>query len=258
MKKPLLSLVLAIFLGAAAPVWAGAQAPIEQQIASQFPLTKATADRTDIVTAGAVMDLKKDGLLMYATDARTKAQLVYRDGHIQASTSTKMTSFSVFGHTGADIVHRTFVAGEKVWLIDVQMPGDGVVLQLLSDPIADVRYTAFLKIPFPKGGSLPADQVIAQIGQVLSPEGGNAAPPAQVAGTPPTPAAPPLAPIAPPPPPPDQPAAPPQAREKGQTKNQVWAAFGAPVRVVKRGPKEIDFYKDMKVTFVNNKVTDVE
>ena len=34
--------------------------------------------------------------------------------------------------------------------------------------------------------------------------------------------------------------------------------FGAPTKIVKLGTKEIDYYPDMKVTFVNNKVTDVQ
>jgi len=65
-------------------------------------------------------------------------------------------------------------------------------------------------------------------------------------------------PIAPPPPPPDEPAAAPPTISLGQTKDQVKAAFGTPDRVVKLGTKEIEYFKDMKVTFVNGKVTDVQ
>ena len=36
------------------------------------------------------------------------------------------------------------------------------------------------------------------------------------------------------------------------------ANFGAPTKIVKLGTNEIDYYPDMKVTFVNNKVTDVQ
>jgi ATP:corrinoid adenosyltransferase len=44
----------------------------------------------------------------------------------------------------------------------------------------------------------------------------------------------------------------------GQTKDQVTAAFGQPVRLAKLGAKEIFYYKDMKVTFTNGKVSNVE
>jgi hypothetical protein len=65
----------------------------------------------------------------------------------------------------------------------------------------------------------------------------------------------PLPEIAPPPPPPD---APPPTIALGQTKDRVTAAFGQPVRIAKLGVKEIFYYKDMKVTFTNGKVSNVE
>jgi ATP:corrinoid adenosyltransferase len=61
--------------------------------------------------------------------------------------------------------------------------------------------------------------------------------------------------IAPPPPPPD---APPPTIALGQTRGQVTAAFGQPTRIAKLGVKEIFYYKDMKVTFSNGKVSNVE
>jgi len=44
----------------------------------------------------------------------------------------------------------------------------------------------------------------------------------------------------------------------GQTRDQVKSALGEPTRVVNLGPKTIYFYKDMKVTFVNGKVSNIE
>jgi cytochrome c553 len=61
--------------------------------------------------------------------------------------------------------------------------------------------------------------------------------------------------IAPPPPPADSP---PPTIALGQTMDQVTTAFGAPLKVAKLGAKTIFYYKDMKVTFTNGKVTDVE
>jgi hypothetical protein len=65
----------------------------------------------------------------------------------------------------------------------------------------------------------------------------------------------PLQAIAPPPPPTD---APPPTIAVGQTKDQVTAAFGQPVKAAKIGAKDIFYYKDMKVTFMNGKVSNVE
>jgi hypothetical protein len=38
----------------------------------------------------------------------------------------------------------------------------------------------------------------------------------------------------------------------------VVANFGQPGKIAKIGPKEIYYYPDLKVTFVNGKVTDVQ
>jgi hypothetical protein len=43
----------------------------------------------------------------------------------------------------------------------------------------------------------------------------------------------------------------------GQTRDQVIAVFGVPTKIVQLGKKEIDYFPDMKVTFVGNKVIDV-
>ena len=69
-------------------------------------------------------------------------------------------------------------------------------------------------------------------------------------------------PMAEPPPPPLPPSAepqtPPKTIEVGQTIEQVVAALGQPAKIVKLGTKELYFYKDLKITFVNGKVSDVE
>jgi hypothetical protein len=61
--------------------------------------------------------------------------------------------------------------------------------------------------------------------------------------------------IAPPPPPPDTP---PSTIALGQTMDQVTTGFGQPLKVAKLGATVIFYYKDMKVTFTNGKVSNVE
>ena len=58
--------------------------------------------------------------------------------------------------------------------------------------------------------------------------------------------------------PPPQPQAEPQTIEKGQTTDQVQSALGKPDKIVNLGSKQIYVYKDLKVTFVNGKVSDVQ
>jgi hypothetical protein len=55
-----------------------------------------------------------------------------------------------------------------------------------------------------------------------------------------------------------QPPPPPASVQLGQTPDQVIAALGQPDKIVTLGTKQIYVYKDLKVTFVNGKVTDAQ
>jgi hypothetical protein len=253
------SRTLALAFAISAASFSVAQTPIDQAITAKYPLTKATADRSDIVTAGTVFTLKKDGLLTFGRDANTKSTVIFKDGKFGASGMTKMSSFSFAGHGNTTVTKRTFVAGEKLFLIDEKTGDDGVILTLLSDAIQDVRYMAFVKFPFTKGAAPAPDVILGQIAQAMSTDdGGGSAAAAPASSAPAAPPAAPMAAIPPPPPPPDAPAAAPATLDKGMTKDQVVAGFGAPVKVVKMGTKEIDYYKDMKVTYTAGKVSNVE
>jgi len=54
------------------------------------------------------------------------------------------------------------------------------------------------------------------------------------------------------------PAPEPQTIEKGQTTDQVQGSLGKPDKIVNLGTKQIWVYKDLKVTFLNGKVSDVQ
>jgi hypothetical protein len=246
-------------------------ASIQQKLESDFAVSKAAADNSDIVTAGAVLVLKKDGLLMSATTGGSAASNTYRDGKISQGMwkIAKMPGFgSLVGHsgTGATVATRTFVAGEKFWVTKITVHDDSVVFDLLSDPFSDVRYYSTLKFPFAKGALPSPDQANSTVSEVLKVQSDDPAAadnkgakgdkqpaPAEAAAPPP-----PMAPIAPPPPPADTPPPAPKTIALKQTKDEVLANFGPPTKIVKLGTKEIDYYPDMKVTFVNNKVTDVQ
>jgi len=265
---PVVALLLACLASAQTP---STPASIQQKLESDYTVSKAAADHSDIVTAGAVLVLKKDGLLMSATTTSSAAQNTYKDGKISQGMwkVAKMPGFgTLMGHsgTGATVTTRTFVAGEKFWVTKITVHDDGVVLELLSDPISDVRYYSTLKFPFVKGALPTPEQADTSVAEVLTVQpddnaaadnkGGKKAPadaaPAEAAAPSP------MAPIAPPPPPVDTPPPAPKTIALKQTKDEVLANFGPPTKVVKLGTKEIDYYPDMKVTFVNNKVTDVQ
>ena len=149
-------------------------------------------------------------------------------------------------------MQRTFVTGEKFWVTNVDVKDDGVVFRFFSDPINDVRYFGELKFPFPKGQTPPADELMNNIAEVLTVENSDNTVAGTATGETPPP------PIPPPPPPPDTPPAPTKTVALGQTKDQVVATFGQPQKAATVGAKEIYYYPDMKVTFVNGKVADVD
>lgn len=249
----------------------GTKLPIQQAIEKKYAVSKPTADRKDIVTGGAVIDLTKDNLLMYGTDASVTSNVTYKGGKFESSGISKFQNFNnrfakLPGGSGGSS-NRTFVAGEKFFLIGVDVKDDGAVLEFLSDPISDLRYKVFVKYPFPAKGTIPApDVVLAEIAETIKAEpmdnqqgGGDQG--AQQQQAPAAPAGPPPAPMAaipPPPPPTDAPAAAPQSISLGQTKDQVVAIMGQPTKVANVGTKEIDTYPDLKVTYVKGKVTDVQ
>jgi hypothetical protein len=350
-------IAMSLMLGLMLSAQSGDPAVLQQRLSAQFKLTTTTADRTDIVAAGDVVEIRKPGLLMYDVSSPMPPSNTYKNGRISQGWSgfgkdMLITMRSSEGTTANDYQHRPFVAGEKCWVTAITVQSDGVLFQLYSDPYSDVRYYANLKVPFPdKKVVPPVDaflQTIAEVvrgvpqdnqsgsGQTAAPgnvgaggdpassvsgryirtdknsdfiqigsagtfllfQGGKAHPgnyridgdslvlsgpllpvtqkchligdtltdPAGIvwkkqgevgvasvpAGTS-SPSG--LEDIAPPAPPAD---APPPTIALGQTKAQVTAGFGQPVRVAKLGVKEIYYYKDMKVTFTNGKVSNVE
>jgi hypothetical protein len=240
------------------PVTGDWRAAIQQRIEADYPLTQPTGDKTDIVTAGAVIVLKKNSLVMHQATAPLSNANTYKGGKLSAG------FFGTLCKNAQDGSCRTFVKGEKFWLVEVDVKEDGLILQFLSDALPDTRYSGSLKFPFAKGSQPTPDEMAAVVAEVIGTDAASqpqpaAAPAAQAPpAPPPAPVDPPPAPIAPPPPPPDQPAAPPPTVSLGQTKDEVIAAFGQPQKVVNLGTKQMLFFKDLKVTLVNGKVTDVQ
>jgi hypothetical protein len=262
---------------------------IQAKLVSQVKVTKATADRSDIVTAGDVVVLQKDGLMMCSSYSSYAFSNTYSGGVLAANYNNRAKDAAksfIKGHLpfggGGSVtdaanngcLSRKFVAGEKFWITGIAAQKDGILVSVYSDPYPDpqgnqVRYYGEVKFPFLKGTVPPPDDFSKTFSELITvqppddsskdgqtDQGGQAA---QGPGATPAPASGPApAPIAaiPPPPPPSD--APPPTIAMGQTKDQVTAGFGQPVRVAKLGAKEIFYYKDMKVTFTNGKVSNVE
>jgi hypothetical protein len=222
------------------------KADIQSKLASQFILTKTTADRSDIVTPGSILALKKDGLIMFRLDVRVPSTTTYKDGKLAMGFGDAMATTMALGsnQTSSTVPQRKFVAGEKFWIVAYSVTDKQVILQVYSDPINDVRYYGQIKFPFPKHNIPSADDVMKTIAEVVDvqPPDNSAANGASPANQPE----------------PTADAAPPKTIALGQTKDEVIAALGQPQKLVNLGAKEIYIYPDMKVTFQNGKVADVQ
>jgi hypothetical protein len=239
----------------------GTKLPIQQAIEARYVLSKPTADHKDLVEPGVVVDLLKDDLLMSSVALPGVANSTYKDGHFEASGLSRFNNHFAKLSSVTASNNRTFVAGEKFWLIGVEVRNEGAVLEFLSDEIQGIRYRAYVKYPFAKGEIPAPDHVIEQINESIKAEPINTAgdqSAQQMVAAPP--AAPPaaMAAIPPPPAPTDMPPATPKTISLGQTKDEVAANFGVPTKIVTLATKEIDYYPDMKVTFVKGKVADVQ
>ena len=243
-------LALGVALACVAPALRGqdSRPEIQKRLSAEFKRTKMTADRSDIATAGSVLDLHKDGLTMASTEAIAPPTNTYKNGAISFGFGANMAwgiALAPANQQTTTIAQRKFVTGEKFWVTDYSVKPDGVVFQLYSDPYNDVRYYCQLKFPFAKNVAPPADEVMKTIEEVITAEADaqeaapadNAAPPQQAAA---------------------QPSAPPKTIALGQTTDQVVEILGQPQKIVNLGAKQMYFYPDMKVIFTNGKVTDVQ
>jgi hypothetical protein len=257
------------------------QPSLEKQLESKYALTTPTADNTAIVTMGSTLILQKRGLSAGAAGSHVPTQNTYKDGQIRTGAATAVRRFGALAGyipgganaataAAAAGAGRDFVNGEKVFVtrIDLDRGKDAIVFNLISDAYDTGRYLASLKFEFPKGtvgkGDFARIQPLIDEVFQIAPDENAAAPPAGPAPTQAAPAPvaiappqPPLPDIPPPPPPPADPP-PTQSIGVGQTIDQVVAAMGKPKSIVDLGAKKIYVYPDIKVTFVNGKMTAAE
>jgi hypothetical protein len=231
-------------------------ASLEAQLKAQYRVTKIGLDSGGIaiVDAGTVFVIQKGGILGVPPNNPTLGPAIYKDGELHPpSPGVRM----FLGNNT-----RFLQVGEKVYVVklDVNSKGDKVTLTILEcDSCNGVNEQSSFKsqviFQYPKGALLSADpgQVEDTIGQILAIDNGSGggqqdqnsqaqqsqsdqqAQPQQQA-------------------PPHEP----QTIQLGQTTDQVQAILGQPDKIVNLGAKQIYIYKDLKVTFVNGKVTDAQ
>lgn len=151
----------------------GQNGELQKRLKDQFSLTKVSADRNDIVAAGVVVVLQKEGMMMYSTASPVAPLNTYKNGKISQGMGgfrrDLAGSLLTPGNgTTSDYPKRRFVTGEKLWITYLAVQKNAVIVQLFSDPLNDVRYYGDLRFAFDKSSISATDEVLATIAEVLT------------------------------------------------------------------------------------------
>jgi hypothetical protein len=261
-------LVIALIVVGITPCLVAAQGvSLEDQLKAQYKLVKMGSDTSGyaVVDAGTLLAIQKGGILGVPYSDTAILSTKYQGGTVH-SPNTLLSKGLGFGmkRFGKEQTTHLFQAGDKVYPsnIQVNLAKDNVAMGIVAcdscnktDP--PTYNKAQVIFQFPKGSLAKANasEVEDTIGQLLSisddaqdqgqqgdqggqnqqanNQGGGQG---QQQGPPPEP----------------------QQIEKGQTPDQVKASLGTPEKIVSLGAKQIYVYKDLKVTFLNGKVSDVQ
>ncbi len=133
---------------------------------------------------------------------------------------------------------RNFRTGDRVYMTTIDVKDNNIVLFIITCDMYEVnvngntqqaRYVTALDFQFPKNylATASAENVKGVIEAVLKPEQGLT-----IAG--------------------------PKKIEIGQTPAEVESIVGSPEQIIELGSKKIYVYKNMKITFINGKLSDVQ
>jgi hypothetical protein len=248
---------------------------LQEQLAAQYKLVKMGSDTSgySVVEPGTLLAIQKGGILGVPYSDKTVLTTKYENGTVHspnaAMADARKKLFGHFSQTASEgQTTHLFQKGDKVYVtkVSVNLDKDAVELGVVAcdkcnntDP--PTYNKAQVQFQFPKGSlaKAGAGDVEDTIGQLLAisddsqPSDQNAQQQGQGGGQQQQAA--------------DQgqqqqqqpqQQAEPQTIEKGQTPEQVEAALGKPDKIVNLGTKQLYIYKDLKVTFVNGKVSDVQ
>lgn len=256
------AVIAALSLSPAAFAQLAPTASLADELTAQYKVSKLNADSTGTVVtdAGTVLNLQKGGILGFQYDTYGIVAIKYDKSGIHSPNALAMMMLNKTNKVNT----KFLTVGEKVYVtkIDVNVKGEKVTFSLVEcDTCNNVQtpsgYKAQLAFQFDKGflESASPTQVEDTIGQVLAIDNSSASDSQQASngqggGQGQQQQA--AAPAAP------EPQAAPVSIEVGQTTDQVKAALGDPQKIVKLGTKQIYVYKDLKITFTNGKVSDVQ
>jgi hypothetical protein len=267
----------AIFVAIVLASVASAQAPtLQEQLIAQYKLVKMGSDTSgySVIDKGTLLEIKKGGILGVPYGDNNIPACHYENGSVKGPSGVAMLGRkSIMGKFGKEQTTHLFASGDKVYpmKVEVNVAKDTVSLGIVAcdtcnktDP--PTYNKAQVVFQFPKGSlaNANAGSVEDTIGQLLAvtdesqdqaqggqdqgqqgdqgggaQAGGGQGGGGQQAQQ-------------------DQPQAEPAEIKLGMTMGEVETALGKPDRKANLGAKQIYYYKDMKITFKDGKVSDVQ
>ena len=221
--------------------------PLADQLKNEYKITKVGFDSSgwQVTEPGTVLVIQKGGILGVPPTNLKTATAAYRDGDLHLVKSSVLL---------AGPVTKQLTTGEKVYVlkVDVHVKDDKIQFLVFECDACNgasqtSMYKATVSFEFPKDylGKADVSQVKDFISQVLAPDASGGGQQNAQGGTTQQPATP----VAP------QGGA---TIHIGQSIADVVKALGPPETTVDAGPKQIYVYKNLKVTFVDGKVADVQ
>lgn len=241
----------------------------------KYVVTETTPDREQVTKNGTTMAMKTAGIYSLPTSGFVVPDNKVTNGKIQSPSMFVRLTWTKMGS-------HVLQAGDKVYVTKIESKDEsgGEVLQftLLTVDALDVagqdsqkKYMANVSFKFKKGylDEAAPEDVEQAVEAVLAPDtdadssqgGDNSADADQGQGQPqggPAAPPPPQPVAAPPPPPPPAPAGPPPTIKIGESSTDVLQAMGMPLQMIDLGKKKTYVYKNMKIIFLNDKVSDVQ
>lgn len=276
LRSALVSSTALLLLTAAYTASARGAAPdsgVVEALQKKYTVTHTTPDGEQITKDGATMVLKCAGVYSLPTSVLIEPDNTVTDGSIKTpSMFTRMTWTKMGSHV--------LQTGDKVYITKIESKNgsnDELRFTVITVNSLDVtggdaqkKYKAIVSFKFKKGylEESPPEEVEQAIEAVMAPDtgGDDAQGGDNNAGAANQPQGPPVAQraAAPPPPqrivtpPPAAPAGPPPTISMGESSTEVLQAMGMPQQMIDLGKKKTYIYKNMKVVFLNDKVTDVQ
>ena len=241
-----------------------AQVSLADQLKAQYNIVKMGADSggTAVVEPGTLLAVKKGGILGVPYSEQSFTPTKYQDGQVHSPNAIMQKGLGSFmKKIGKEQNTHFFQVGDNVYptKVDVNASKDTVTMGIVecdqcNNTNPPTYYKADVVFQFAKGQleKMSAPQVEDTISALLAVDeggdqgqkgnqggGGNGGGGGQQQAQ-------------------QAPAPEPQQIEKGQTLEQVKAALGQPEKIVNLGAKQLYVYHDIKVTFLNGKVADVQ